>query len=241
MLSGSDYQSIEVVDYFKDKLFSALKVPKAFLSYDENMPSRATLSMEDLRFARTELRVQRELMAGIRHIIDVHFASIGVNPKTLDYRLNMTVPSSALESAQMEVEMTRTQLASQYGEFVSKEWILGNLFNFTDAEAKKALGQRKKENADEFGESISSDENVLNEEKPTKNQAVSERKLDKKLNEVKSMMNRLDGNRKEVSSFMSDVKSTLNNIDSNIKRSNHEQVRNMKKMAESLDNSISYD
>ena len=103
------------------------------------------------------------------------------------------------------------------------------------------MGQRKKENADEFGESISSDENVLNEEKPTKNQAVSERKLDKKLNEVKSMMNRLDGNRKEVSSFMSDVKSTLNNIDSNIKRSNHEQVRNMKKMAESLDNSISYD
>ena len=47
------------VEYLRDKLFAALKIPKAFLGYDEHIDGKATLAAEDIRFARTIERIQR--------------------------------------------------------------------------------------------------------------------------------------------------------------------------------------
>jgi hypothetical protein len=47
---GLEYAAIEDVTYLRDKLFAALKVPKAFMGYDENLQGKATLAAEDIRF-----------------------------------------------------------------------------------------------------------------------------------------------------------------------------------------------
>ena len=41
---GLDYDGIQDVEYLRDKLFAALKIPKAFLGYDENVEGKATLA-----------------------------------------------------------------------------------------------------------------------------------------------------------------------------------------------------
>jgi hypothetical protein len=47
-LSGLEYNSIEDIEYLSNKLFAALKIPKAFLGYDENVNGKATLAAEDV-------------------------------------------------------------------------------------------------------------------------------------------------------------------------------------------------
>ena len=62
-LSGLEYSSIDDIDYLKNKLFAALKIPKAYLGYDENVNGKATLAAEDVRFARTIERIQRIIVS----------------------------------------------------------------------------------------------------------------------------------------------------------------------------------
>jgi hypothetical protein len=50
------------VEYIQKKLFAALKIPKAYLGYDEGLGAKATLSQEDIRFSRTIARVQRTVL-----------------------------------------------------------------------------------------------------------------------------------------------------------------------------------
>ncbi len=56
---GLDYTAIDDVVYLRDKLFAALKVPKAFMGYEKDLTGKATLAAEDIRFARTINRIQR--------------------------------------------------------------------------------------------------------------------------------------------------------------------------------------
>ena len=54
---------LQDVEYLRDKLFAALKIPKAFLGYDENTEGKATLAAQDIRFARTIDRIQRIILS----------------------------------------------------------------------------------------------------------------------------------------------------------------------------------
>ena len=71
-LSGMEFTGVEDVDYLKNKIFAGLKVPKAFLGYDETTEGKATLAAEDVRFARTIERIQRIVVSELTKIAIVH-------------------------------------------------------------------------------------------------------------------------------------------------------------------------
>ena len=52
-LPGLTYEATDDIEYLKNKLLSSLRIPKAFLGFEENVGSKATLAAEDVRFART--------------------------------------------------------------------------------------------------------------------------------------------------------------------------------------------
>ncbi len=84
---GLDYDGIQDVAYLRDKLFAALKVPKAFLGYDENIEGKATLATQDIRFARTIDRIQRILVSELNKIALVHLYSQGYRDEALKNKL----------------------------------------------------------------------------------------------------------------------------------------------------------
>lgn len=144
-LEPRDWQSIDLLEYFQGKVFAALTVPKAWMSFTEDMQSRATLSQQDVRFARKEMRIQKVLRNGIRHILAVHFAARGIDPDSVDVKVLLTVSSSIFELVQMEVERTRTDVAQGMQPYVSQQWIQRKLFGMTDEEIKKDWKRRKEE------------------------------------------------------------------------------------------------
>jgi hypothetical protein len=143
-LGSPQWQAMDDIEYFRDKLFAAIKVPKAYLGQEAGV-ARAVLSSEDVRFARTVLRIQRELKNGIRKIIRIHLSALNIDPYSVQYDIHMTVPSSIFELAQMEVRTAKADLAARMRDFVSLQWILANVFGMSEEEIEEMKGQRKEE------------------------------------------------------------------------------------------------
>lgn len=151
-LGAPQWQAMDDIEYFRDKMFAAIKVPKAYLGQEQGV-ARAVLSSEDVRFARTVLRIQRELRNGSRKIGRVHLSAVGIDPARVEYDINMTVPSAVFELAQMEVRNARADLANRMREFVSMHWLLSNVFALSDKEIETMFMQRSE---DETRASVSS-------------------------------------------------------------------------------------
>ena len=139
-LPGLSYEAVEDIDYLKNKLLAALRVPKAFLGYEESLGSKATLAAEDVRFARTIERIQRITISELTKIAIVHLYAQGYQDADLvNFELNLTNPSTIYETEKVELWSSKTQLASSMLQdgIVSTEWIYRNVFNFTDDKIKE--------------------------------------------------------------------------------------------------------
>jgi hypothetical protein len=88
------YNGIEDVGYLRDKLFAALKIPKAFMGFEKDLTGKATLAAEDIRFARTIERIQRIVLSELTKIALVHLYTQGyTNDSLVKFELNLTTPS----------------------------------------------------------------------------------------------------------------------------------------------------
>jgi hypothetical protein len=143
-LAGLDYSSIEDIDYLKNKLFAALKVPKAYLSYDENVNGKATLAAEDVRFARTIERIQRTIVSELTKIAVVHLAAQGIDDaEMVNFELSLTNPSTIYEQEKVNLWSEKVRLATDMGglNMLSKEWIYSNVFGMSKDEMDDERGK----------------------------------------------------------------------------------------------------
>jgi hypothetical protein len=134
-LSGMEWTGIEDLDYIKHKMMAALKIPKAFLGYEESISGKATLASEDVRFARTIQRIQRILVSELSKIAIVHLYAQGYRDESLvDFELELTNPSTIFEREKVEIWSDKVAVATDMMEIklFSKDWIYKNLFNMSD-------------------------------------------------------------------------------------------------------------
>ena len=133
VLQGVDNQDLDILEYFRGKVLSAALVPKRLLGMDENQGRVA--SGDDVRFARSAMRLQREVKNGVKQVCRIHLAALGIDPDAVKFDLHMTVPSYIFELAQLEVRLQQAQLAQGLGEMVPAPWILQHVFGFSQDEA----------------------------------------------------------------------------------------------------------
>jgi len=131
---GLNYTGIDDVTYLRDKLFAALKVPKAFMGYDENISGKATLAAEDIRFARTIDRIQRIILSELYKIALVHLYTQGYTADNLaNFELSLTTPSIIYDQERIALMKEKMDLAAQMLEtkLISSDWIYENIFHFS--------------------------------------------------------------------------------------------------------------
>jgi hypothetical protein len=132
---GLDYDGIQDVEYLRDKLFAALKVPKAYLGYDENLEGKATLAAEDIRFARTIDRIQRILLSELNKIALVHLYTQGYQGEQLtNFELKLTSPSIIFEQEKIELMKSKVDLARELQDtgLMPTDWIYDNVFHLSE-------------------------------------------------------------------------------------------------------------
>jgi hypothetical protein len=145
-LPGLDYTPVEDLDYVKSKIFAGLKIPKAFLGYDENVAGKSTLAQEDLRFARTIDRIQKMMLSELNKLALIHLYAMGYGgSKITDFKISLTNPSLIYEQERIEILNQKVSLAAAMKDLkmLSREYIYRNIFNFSEdmiyTEAEKAL------------------------------------------------------------------------------------------------------
>ena len=136
-LGGIDYDSTEDIEYLKNKLLASLRVPKAFLGFDENVGGKATLAAEDVRFARTIERIQRIITSELTKIAVVHLYSQGYTDEDLvNFELNLASPSTMYEQEKIELFGQKVSLARDMiqDKILPTDWVYNNIFKFSDDE-----------------------------------------------------------------------------------------------------------
>ena len=134
-LAGLEYSSIDDIDYLKNKMFAALKIPRAYLGYEENVNGKATLAAEDVRFARTIERIQRILVSELTKIAVVHLYSQGYTDEDLvNFELTLASPSTMYEQEKIELFGQKVSLARDMisDKILPTSWVYDNVFNFSD-------------------------------------------------------------------------------------------------------------
>ena len=128
---SSDGQ-IEDIEYLRNKMMAALKIPKAFLGYDEGIQGKSTLAAEDVRFARTIERIQRIVISELYKIAVVHLYTQGFEDADLvNFELNLTSPSIIYERQKVELMKEKIDLANTLIEskLFSRKFIYENIFD----------------------------------------------------------------------------------------------------------------
>ena len=136
-LAGLEYATIEDIDYLKNKLFAALKIPKAYLGYEENVNGKATLAAEDVRFARTIERIQRTVVSELTKIAIVHLYSQGVTDSEMtNFELGLVNPSTIYEQEKVNLWSEKIRLAQDIAglNMLSKDWVYENIFKLSEGE-----------------------------------------------------------------------------------------------------------
>lgn len=139
-LPGLQFNAIEDIEYLRNKLMAAFKVPKSFIGYEEDINGKATLAAQDVRFARTIERIQRIMVSELTKIAIVHLYVQGFTDEDLiDFELSLTNPSVIYEQEKLNLWKEKIGVAKDIADIkmLSHEWIYHNILELSDDEIKE--------------------------------------------------------------------------------------------------------
>ena len=132
---GLEYDGTNDIEYLRDKMFAALKVPKAYFGYEKDLSGKATLAAEDIRFARTVERLQRIVESELTKIGLVHLYSQGFKGESLtNFEIKLTTPSIVYEQEKVALMKEKIDLATQMQatKLFSSDYIYDHIFNLSE-------------------------------------------------------------------------------------------------------------
>jgi hypothetical protein len=143
------------IEYIQKKLLAALRIPKAFLGFEEVVGEGKSLALMDIRFARTINRIQKSIIQELNKIALVHLYLLGLEDELNNFSLGLTNPSAQSDLLRIEQWKEKVTLykdatsdQSQLGILpVSHTWAKKNILGMSDSEVLLDLQQQRLERA----------------------------------------------------------------------------------------------
>lgn len=114
---GGDFDPGQLtdLDYFNNKLFGGLKIPKPFLGFmDDNagFSGGESLIKASSRYAKTIKRIKNAYIQGITTLLNIFLIDRGAVASVNNFTVKMTSPTTTEDSERMEILQNKTQLIS---------------------------------------------------------------------------------------------------------------------------------
>ena len=135
--AGQNTTAIDDIKYLRDKMFSAIKVPQAYLTMGEGaQEDKTTLATKDIRFARTIQRLQRSVIHELEKVGIIHLYTLGYRGEDLiNFKLSLNNPSKIAELQELEHWKTKFDIAASATEgYFSRRWVADNIFGMSHEE-----------------------------------------------------------------------------------------------------------
>ncbi len=99
---AANLDQIADIEYLQKKLFTALRVPKPFLGFDETTGEGKNLALQDIRFSRTINRIQQAMLQELNKIVIIHLYLLGFEDDLDNFTLTLNNPSTQAEMLKVE-------------------------------------------------------------------------------------------------------------------------------------------
>jgi hypothetical protein len=163
---ATNLSEIADIEYIQKKLLTALRVPKAFLGFEEAVGGGKDLSLMDIRFARTINRIQKCIIQELNKVAIIHLFLLGFEDELSNFTLGLTNPSTQADLLKIDVWKEKMllykDLVSDPGngiQAVSSTWAKKHVFGFSDDEIRTDLLQQRFERA--IGEELKGTPTVI--------------------------------------------------------------------------------
>ena len=151
---ATNLSEIADIEYIQKKLLTALRVPKAFLGFEEVVGDGKNLSLQDIRFARTINRIQKSMIQELNKIAIVHLFLLGFEDELSNFTLGLSNPSTQSDLLKIDVWKEKIllykDLVADPGNGIqatSSTWAKKHIFNWSDEEIRLDLYQQRFERA----------------------------------------------------------------------------------------------
>jgi hypothetical protein len=151
---AQNLSEIADIEYIQKKLLTALRVPKAFLGFEEVTGDGKNLALQDIRFARTINRIQKSMIQELNKIAIIHLYLLGFEDELNNFTLGLTNPSTQadllkVESWQQKIQLYREAVSDPGNGIqpVSSSWAKKHILGFSDEEIKLDIQQQRIEKA----------------------------------------------------------------------------------------------
>jgi len=151
---ATNLSEIADIEYIQKKLVTALRVPKAYLGFEEVVGDGKNLSLQDIRFARTINKIQKAMISEMNKIAIVHLFILGFEDELQNFTLGLTNPSKQADLLMIDVWEEKVLL---YKDLVSEipntlsptsaTWAKKHIFGFSDEDIKLDTQQQRLERA----------------------------------------------------------------------------------------------
>ena len=154
LAGGTNLSEIADIEYIQKKLVTALRIPKAYLGFEEAVGDGKNLSLLDIRFARTINKIQKSMIAELNKIAIIHLFLLGFEDELGNFTLGLTNPSKQADLLMIDVWKEKVTL---YKDMVteipntiqptSATWAKKHIFGFSDEDIKLEIQQIRLERA----------------------------------------------------------------------------------------------
>jgi hypothetical protein len=151
---GTNLSEIADIEYIQKKLVTALRIPKAYLGFEEVVGDGKNLSLLDIRFARTINKIQKSVIAELNKIAIIHLFLMGFEDELENFTLQLTNPSKQADLLMIDVWKEKVLLYKDLVAEVPKSiqatsatWAKKHIFGFSDEEIKLDVQQIRMERA----------------------------------------------------------------------------------------------
>ena len=163
---ATNLSEIADIEYIQKKLLTALRVPKAFLGFEEVVGDGKNLSLQDIRFARTINRIQKSMIQELNKIAIVHLFLLGFEDELSNFTLGLTNPSTQADLLKIDVWKEKVllykDLVADPGNGIqatSSTWAKKHIFGWSDEDIRLDLQQQRIERA--VGEELKATPTVI--------------------------------------------------------------------------------
>ena len=147
---ATNLSEIADIEYIQKKLLASLRIPKAFLGFEEVVGEGKNLALLDIRFARTINRIQKAIIQELNKIAIIHLYVLGFEDELENFSLGLTNPSTQAELLKLEQWQTKITLYKDaVGDPgsgiapVSATWAKKFILGMSDEEIKLDLQQQR--------------------------------------------------------------------------------------------------
>ena len=154
LAGAQNLAEIADIEYIQKKLVTSLRIPKAYLGFEEAVGDGKNLSLLDIRFARTINRIQKSMIAELNKIAIIHLFLLGFEDELTNFNLSLNNPSKQADLLGVEVWKEKILLYKDaVAEIqnsvapVSASWAKKHILGYSDEEIRLDLQQQRIERA----------------------------------------------------------------------------------------------